>query len=204
MRNPGRVKASLELQNAAGVALPGGNSGSDAVLKVTQNGAKEIIYLVLRRDSVNDVKFGVFWDSPLTYVRLDESFRVHVDDETGPDWPGEDEYDLDVEIDGDSVFSNSWDDADAGEDWPSLGKDVHDNVQARQGQGNWAAFTGEITFSVLKTDGPFAHGSEAGIIRALDASDDNQEKRTASITVSHPVSDGHITAHASLTKFPPL
>lgn len=204
LRNPARVSASLELQDAAGGLLPGGNSGSDEVLKVTRNGAREIVYLVLRRASVNDVKFSVFWDSPLTYVKLDESFRVHVDDETGPDWPGEDEYDLDVDIDGDSVFSNSWDDADSGEDWPSLAKDVHDNVQARQGQGDWAAFTGEITYTVLKTDGAFAHGSEVGIIRALDSSDNDQEERTASITVSDPVSDGHLTARASLSKFPPL
>lgn len=204
LRNPARVSASLELQNAAEVSQPEGVSGSDALLKVTRNGSKEIIYLVLLRTNVNDVEFGVFWDSPLTFVRLDESFRLHVDDETGSDWPGEDEYDLGVGIDGESVYSNSWDDADSGEDWPSLAKDVHDNVQASHGQGNWAAFTGEITYSLLKTDGTFAHGSEAGIIRALDPSDHDVEERTASITVSDSISDGHITTHASLSKFPPL
>jgi Endonuclease/Exonuclease/phosphatase family len=204
LRNPGHDKATLELQDAAGSSLPGGNTGTDAVLKVTRNGAKEIIYLVLRRDNVNDIDFGVFWDSPMTYVRLDESFRVHVDDETGPDWPGEDEFDLEIDIDGDNAFSTSWDNADAGEDWPSLAEELHNNVQARQGHGRWASFTGEITYTVLKTDGTFAHGSEAGIIRALDSSDDTEEERTASITVSDPVSDGHLTAHASLSKFPPV
>lgn len=205
LQNVNRANASLELQDMAKQPVPGVNiSGNDPVLTLIRNGSKESIFLVLRRENVNDVRFGVFWDSPLTYVRLDESFRLNVDDETGPDWPGEDEFHLDVEIDGDNVFSNSWDNADSGEDWPSLVQAIHDSVQARKGQGNWAAFTGEIAFSVLKTDGAFAHGSAAGIIRALDPSDHDTEERTASITVSDPVSDGHITTYASLSKFPPL
>ncbi len=204
LRNPTRVKVSMELQNAAEISLREGVSNNDAVLSVTHNGSREMIYLVLSRTSFNDIKFNVVWDSPLTYVRLDESFRLHVDDEAGSDWPGEDEYDLEISIDGESVFSNSWDDADSGEDWPSLSQDVRDSVQARQGQGNWAAFTDEITYSILKTDGAFAHGSEAGIIRALQSLDHDVEERTASITISDSISDGHVTAYSSLTKFPPL
>ena len=93
---------------------------------------------------------------------------------------------MDVYIDGDNVLSDSWDDADAGEDWPGLAATVHSSVLSRQGQGEWAAFTGEIAFGVLKTDGISAHGSEAGLIRALDASDREVETRTATITISDP------------------
>lgn len=205
LRNKGRAHASLELRDVALASVPGGKvSGADEVLEVTRNGGKEVVFLVLSRDSVNDVHFGVRWVSPLTYVALDESFRLHVDDETGGDWPGDDEYEVDVAIDGDSVFSGTWDNADTGEDWPSLSQAVRNSAQARQGQGKWAAFTSDITYGVLKTDGAFAHGSEVGIIRALDPSDRDVEERMASITVSHPISDGHLTARVSLSRFPPV
>jgi hypothetical protein len=201
LRNANRVGASLELRDAAQMPQAK-DSGSAAQLEVTRNAAAEIIFLVLRRSNFNDTHFSVFWDSPLTYANLGESFRLHVDDETGPDWLGADEFELDVQIDGDNVFSDSWDDADAGEDWPSLAKSIRDSVQARQGQGNWAAFTGEIAFVTLKTDGISAHGSALGLIRALDPTDRDVESRTASIKVSDPAGDGHLTAYASLSKFP--
>jgi len=205
LRNVKQVGTSLEIRDATAKTPPLDKvSGKAAELEITRNAAAETIFLVLRRKNTNDVNFSVFWDSPLTYVRLDESFRLHVDDETGPDWVGADEFDLGVDIDGDNVFSDIWDNADAGEDWPSLSKAIHDSVQARRGQGNWASFTGEIAFSIIKTDGISAHGSEVGFIRALDPTDKDVEIRTASITISDPASDGHLTVYASLSMFPPL
>lgn len=205
LRNVNQVGARLELLNATAQSPPLDQVlGKAAVLEVTRNAAAETVFLVLRRSNVNDVNFSMFWDSPLTFVKLDESLRLHIDDETGPDALGADEFDLDVDIDGDNVFSGSWDDADAGEDWPSLSKAIRSSVQTRQGQGNWAAFTGEIAFTVLKTDGIAAHGSAVGLIRALDPTDRDVESRTASIKISDPAGDGHLTAYASLSKFPPL
>jgi hypothetical protein len=203
LRNANQVDATLELRDAAQV-LQTKVSGSDAQLNLTRNAAAEQIFLVLLRSNVNDVHFSLFWDSPLTYVNLDESLRLHVDDETGPDWLGADEFDLDVDIDGDNVFSDSWDDADAGEDWPSLAQSIHNSVHARQGQGKWAAFTDDIIFSLLKTDGISAHGSAVGVIRALDPTDRDIENRNASIKISDPAGDGHLTAYTSLSKFPPI
>ena len=162
------------------------------------------MFLVLQRSSVADVSFSVFWDSPLSFVRLDESFRLHVDDETGPDWWGADEFEMDVDIDTDNVFSGSWDDADAGEDWPGLAGAVNDSVRKRQGQGEWAAFTDAISFDLLKTDGLSAHGSIAGVIRALDPTDREVEVRTAAIVVADSESDGHVTCYATLSKFAPV
>jgi Endonuclease/Exonuclease/phosphatase family len=204
LRNVKGAKVSLELRDATAKRPPLARvSNRNKELTVTRDEKKETVFLVLHRADVNDVSFSMFWDSPLTFVRLDESFRLHIDDETGPDWLGADEFDLDVDIDGDNVFSGSWNDADAGEDWPSLSKVIHDRVQARQGQGNWAAFTSAISFSIIKTDGIAAHGSEGGFIRALDSTDRDNENRTASIEISDPAGDGHLTAHVLLSKFPP-
>ncbi len=143
-------------------------------------------------------------DSPLTFVTLDESFRLHVDDETGPDWLGADELDLAVGFDDDSVYDGSWDDADAGEDWPDLVQSIRTSVLGRQPHAKWVAFVGSIGFDTIKTDGLFAHGSSGGFIYPLSPADRDKEVRTASITISDAVSDGHLTAHATLSKFPPV
>lgn len=208
LRNVSRVEAKLELRDAGANVPPLDQVlGNDAELKMTRNAAAETIFLVLLRSDVNDINFSIFWESPLTFVKLDESFRLHVDDETGlSDWPGADEFDLDVSIDGNAVFSGNWDNADAGEDWPSLSKNISNNVQARRGQGNWAAFTSDIMFSLIKTDGIAAHGSEGGIIYALDPTNQNSESRTASIkiNISDDLGDGQLSARALLSNFPPL
>jgi hypothetical protein len=202
--NDNHVGVTFEIWDAAQKPLMPPVSGTSAELRLNRTASAELLYLILHRSNVNDVNFSVLWDSPLTFVRFDESFRLHIDDETGADWPGDDEYDLTVDIDSDNVFSDSWDNADTGEDWPSLANTIRGSVQARQGQGDWAAFTGEITFSALKTDGISAHGSVGGFIRALDETDYDNVLRIASITIPDTLSDGHLTAYASLTKFPPV
>lgn len=136
LRNANQVDAKLELRDATGKAPPLDlASGNAAELGITRNAAAETIFLVLHRSNFSDINFSVFWESPLTFVKLDESLRLHIDEETGPDWLGADELDLDISIDGDNVFSNTWDDADTGEDWPSLSKAISDSAQSRTGQG---------------------------------------------------------------------
>ena len=180
----------------------GGNGGVLAVSRT--GGGPETVFIILRRDFVNDTKFAMLWDSPLNFLRLDESLRLHIDDETGPDWLGEDEFELQVTVDGESVYYDTWDDADAGEDWPDLARAIRDSARSRQGQDKWIAFTSDITWDILKTDGIAAHGSEIGIIHALDSSDADQKSRTSAIVISAGDSDGKVTAYVSLSKFPPV
>jgi len=206
LRNRGEVDARIEILDAVGnVAVPPSKAGGSAPnLHVTRTQGQEKIFIVLERANVADTQFEMFWDSPLCYLNLDESLRLHVDDETGLDWPGEDEFALSVTIDGENVYDDAWDDADSGEDWPGLAQAIRQSVQARTGNDKWVAFTSDITWDVLKTDGIAAHGSELGIVHALDASDDVAEARTAGIVISDSASDGHLTAHTSLSKFPPV
>jgi hypothetical protein len=207
LRNRAHVGARIELRVDADPTLPplskdGGNGGVLAVSRT--GGGPETVFIILRRDFVNDTKFAMLWDSPLNFLRLDESLRLHIDDETGPDWLGEDEFELQVTVDGESVYYDTWDDADAGEDWPDLARAIRDSARSRQGQDKWIAFTSDITWDILKTDGIAAHGSEIGIIHALDSSDADQESRTSAIVISAGDSDGKVTAYVSLSKFPPV
>ena len=89
-------------------------------------------------------------------------------------------------------------------DWPDLVRSIRDSARSRQGHDKWIAFTSDITWDILKTDGIAAHGSEIGIIQALDSSDADQESRTSAIVISAGDSDGKVTACVSLSKFPPV
>lgn len=204
LANPGRVNVTLELRDNAQTPLAT-VPGNGPTVEVVRTGTAETVYLVLRRSNVNDTKFTMTWDSPLSYLALDESFRLHVDDETGPDWLGADELELNVDVDGVNVYANSWDDADAGEDWPGLLDSVKSSVLAKQKKhAKWVAFTDSIGFDVIKTDGIFAHGSAVGFIHALKPRDREKETGVAKIKISDPAGDGHLTARATIGKFPLL
>jgi exonuclease III len=204
LSNPARVPVAVELHDTAQTPLDS-VSGNGPELKIVRHGSAERVYLVLRRTNVADTNFQMTWASPLTYLALDESLRLHVDDETGPDWPGADELDLSVEIDGVNVFAGSWDDADSNEDWPGLASSVQASVAAKRKEAvKNVPFTDSILFEVLKTDGLAAHGSAGGAITALGPQDRDQETRVAAITISDPFGDGHLTARATLSKYPLL
>jgi hypothetical protein len=202
--NAAGVGVTAELQNSAAATLATA-SGTQVELTLDRVFGQETIFLVLSRANVGDVQFAVTWDSPLSFLALDESFRLHVDDETGPDWPGADELDLWVDVDGKNVYLDSWDDADADEDWPGLVDSVLASVQKKTANSfRWVAFTGAVGIEVIKTDGIFAHGSAAGMLLALARRDGDHETRTTAITVIDPIGDGHLTGRGELSKFPPF
>jgi endonuclease/exonuclease/phosphatase family metal-dependent hydrolase len=200
--NPAGAGVTLDLDDGVRI-IPGGVKGSLTELVLERAERRERIFIVLTRASVADVLFSMTWRSSLTFVALDESFRLHVDDETGPDWPGEDEFELSVNIDGANVYFDSWDDADTDEDWPDLVGSIRTSVQNKKGQPvTWVAFSSEIAFELTKTDGLSAHGSQVGVIEALKPRDRESESRIAVIPVPDIESDGQLTAHAQLSKFP--
>lgn len=205
LSNPTQVNITLGLEDDYAQKLQPTVAGNGVTVKMVRTGAMERVYIVLRRLNVNDTKFLMTWDSPLSFLVLDESFRLHVDDETGPDWAGADELELSVDVDGVNVYANSWDDADAGEDWPGLIDSVKSSVLAKQGKhSKWVAFTDSISFDVIKSDGIFAHGSAVGFIKALKPRDRVKETGVAVIKISDPAGDGYLTAHGTLGKFPLL
>lgn len=199
--NPAATNVTFEFSTP-----PAGSvSGTQSNLMLVRSEAKETLLLMLTRTNTNDVQFSVTWRSPLTFVALDESFRLHVDEETGVTSLGADEFDLVVDIDGVNVYNDSWDDADEDEDWPGLSDSIRSSVSAKMGAPtNWAAFTDAIYYDAIKTDGAFAHGSTGCSISPLSERDGGQELRTGAVTVIDPAGDGHLTAHTKLSKFPPF
>jgi hypothetical protein len=202
VNNPDGLRIDVALLDAGQQPVPDGAAGTQAEIVASRNGSAERIYLVLRRASFDSANVAVIWRSALTYLSLGEELRLRLDDETGPDWPGADELELQVTVDTDTIYYDVWDDADAGEDWPNLVQSMRTNATARQGHGRWVAFTESVLFDTLKTDGVFAHGSAMGIIAPLGEYDKDVESRIAGITVKDPVGDGHLTAHVLLSRYP--
>jgi hypothetical protein len=200
--NPNQTQATLTLLDAAQTTQPGAASGNAPEMTVKRNGGAEIVYLVLRRGSTGDNRFLVTWVSPLTYLALDESLRLHVDDETGPDWWGADEIELAIDVDSVNVFYDVWDDADAGEDWPELVQRIRSSATKKQGHAKWIAFTDAVVFDALKTDGVFAHGSAAGVMQPIGKFDRDVEPRIASFKIIDTAGDGRLTAHATISRYP--
>jgi hypothetical protein len=201
--NPAGAGVTVRLCDALLAPLQPEEKTSAPAVELHRKGPAETVFLILTRDDVNDVDFSVTWDSGLCYLTL-ESISLEVNEETGPDWPGSDTLDLSVSIDGENVYSNTWDDADSDEDWPNLAEDIRVTVRAKVGAPvDWVAVGDEILFTVAKTDGAFAHGSEAGTLAALKAEDADVVTATGKIDIIDPAGDGEILFGVELRKFPP-
>jgi hypothetical protein len=158
------------------------------------------------RDRDTDVGHVVRWNTPVTFLRLAEGFTIHVNDETGPDWPGADEPELLITIDGDPspLVSTSWDDADTGEDWPGL-TDLIRNAAVKRGWTSPSiAFSEGLGVEIVEPDPPLgmAHGVVTHEIKALSTGEPTPRTRSNAITVFDTISDGTYTVSCTLSRDP--
>jgi len=203
VRNPTQVPATLSTLDPAFAAVVPAVASADPELKAVVTTAGQQVFLTLKRNSINDVTFTIEWQSPLSFLLLDEAVVLHVDDETGPDWPGADSLELTVSVDNEQLLFDSWDDADTDEDWPGLAKLARGNAASKAGVTvRDAAFVDAITVSVVKTDGISAHGSVVALVSGLTEYDQPTEVRKASLTVPDPVSNGQLSFSCTMSRFP--
>ena len=105
----------------------------------------DTVFIRLKRSSLTDTNFRVFWQSGLTWLRSIPNIRPMVlrcVDETGPDWLGADEITLTLYADDHrpEFFSIYWDDADS------------DEILKLEGQVQEIAFVRYIEISVNESD----------------------------------------------------
>jgi hypothetical protein len=202
LTTPAGAGATLQLcdENLAALAT---EPSSAPGLELHRTGGAEKIFLILTRNDVNDVDFSITWLSALSYLTL-ETINLRLVDETSIlEW-GADELELSVNVDGENVYTNSWDDADSDEDWPNLAQDIRAAVQARAGEPvEWVALSDEVVFSVIKTDGAWAHGSSIGTLPALTPGGDDVVKLTDDIVITDPTGDGEMLLEGEMRRFPP-
>jgi endonuclease/exonuclease/phosphatase family metal-dependent hydrolase len=205
LRNPEQKIAQVILRDAATKPITPQIISPSAAEQIPTlaTATSGTFFLTLARNSITDTKFTMEWQSPLTFLRLKEAISLRVDDETGSDWPGEDELELGLALDNEPLLSDAWDNADAGEDWPDLPKKIRDTVTAKlNALVSDIAFDTAISVEVLKTDGIAAHGSAVEFIDPLKPSDNETEVRKAFITVTDPLGDGKLSFSCTISKFP--
>jgi hypothetical protein len=128
----------------------------------------EALYAQVSRGSLGVIGFAVGWRCNVSFLRLDKPVTLSIDDETGPDWYGDDEATIWLaheQADGyvgtssflaeadANFFEVTFPDADTGDkyDIGNNGK-LHDAVKAKTGQSNSIAFVDHLTVRVFEDD----------------------------------------------------
>jgi hypothetical protein len=198
--NPDRVQIDAEVRDTAQQAVAGVVGDDDEVSVSHSTVGDELVFVVLRRNSVDDTNFAVTWRSPISYLMLDQPLGLFINDETSVDSPGADEVYLDVWLDSQQAFSGYWDDADTGETWPGLAAGITQQVRALMpGVGNRVAFSESIVLSYVEDDF-VAKGWQAAIIVGVTPQEPDVVLRRPSLPVPDPVSDGTYTFYCSVTR----
>lgn len=161
------------------------------------------MFLSVRRDSDAHTGQVIRWSTPVNYLRLDKGFTVHVNDETSIDWPGADEPELEMWIDGEKLLKTTWDDADTGEDWPGITDKIFFEVVQRGWTSKSVAFTGSLDFVIHDPDDlGAAHGVTTLTIAGLSANEPPERKRILAVTLVDTISDGTYTVSCTLSRDP--
>ncbi|NYG21177.1 hypothetical protein BJY17_001924 [Agromyces hippuratus] len=194
---------SIEALDAASSTL-GSDSGSGTLTHDFAAGADDELFITVRRDSDADTGQAIRWSTPVSYLRLDKGFTVHVTDESGPDWPGEDEPVFEMWMDGDKLLTTDWDDADTGEDWPGIAEKIFfEVVQRGGGPSKSVGFTETLDFVIEDPDDlGAAHGVTSWTIAGLSPNEPPERKRTVAVTVFDTISDGTYTVSCTLSRDP--
>jgi hypothetical protein len=193
---------SLEAMDASGSSL-GNDSGSGILTHGFTASADDELFIVVRRDSDADIGQVIRWSTPVNYLRLDKGFSVHVNDESGLDWPGADEPELEMWMDGEKLIKTVWDDADTGEDWPGIAGKIFFEVVQRGWTSKSVGFTESLDFVIEDPDDlGAAHGVKTWTIAGLSPSEPPERKRTMAVTVFDTVSNGTYTVSCTLSRDP--
>jgi len=162
------------------------------------------LFVTVLRDSDADTGQTVRWSTPVSYLRLDKGFTIHVADETGADWPGADEPELEMWMDGEKLLETTWDDADTGEDWPRIGERIYFEAVQKGWLTKSIGFAGDLDFVLEDPDSPLgaAHGVQTWTIDGLSPNEPPDRKRTMAVTVFDTISDGTYTISCTLSRDP--
>jgi len=169
-------------------------------LNINTTGGEQRLFSI-HRSSVDEVGYTCFWFSPISYLALNRPIGFYVSDESGPDWPGDDEIDLKIQVDGSSLFSGSWNSADTGERWPGLVEAMRDRFASVLPGMRRLPFTDFITLNYIEND-ISAAGSLVEIITPLAPSDPNGVNRRLNLPIPDSISDGRYTFYYSISRFP--
>ena len=177
-------------------------SGGSATLDLSATtGGDELVYLTIRRSKDTMDGFIATWASPVSYLDLQAPLFLRINDETGVDWPGADEPELTVTIDGEVLYDDAWDDADTDENWPGLADAIKSRVTAKGILANRIGFVTEVFVTAFDPDFNAQGVFPGASVSILIPSDDDIEARVVSLTIPDVVSDGLYTFGCTIARF---
>jgi Endonuclease/Exonuclease/phosphatase family len=193
--------AALEFEQHAQLHPLDSVSGTQTSLdlNIDTTGGEQRLFAI-RRSSTKEVGYTCFWFSPISYLALDRPFGFYVSDESGPDWAGDDEIDLDILVDGSSLFSGSWDSADTGERWPGLVEAIRNRLASVLPGMRRLPFINNISLSYIEND-ISAAGRLVESIEPLLPSDPGSVNRRLNLPIPDSISDGRYTFYCSISRF---
>lgn len=176
-------------------------SGSSAELRLEFDTAGgESVYFAMRRADDTLDGFTLHWDSPMSYLDLDEPLGLYIDDESGIDAFGDDELIMSLSMDGASILNDAtWDEADAGERWPGLADAVKQKLWAQLPGRNRIGFVQSIDLSYVEDDFT-AQGFQLAGLKPLGKSEPVRKERRVNMPVPDGLSDGRYTFYCTITK----
>lgn len=195
--NPIEIKAfDSALQELDSIS----GSSSTLTLNVDTAGA-ELRLFSIRRDSLDDIGFSCFWFSPVSYLALDRPVGFYISNESGPDWLGDDEIELEISVDGTSLFVGSWYAADTGERWPGLVEAIKDRVASVLPGSRRLPFTDNLSLSYVELD-MSASGYLVEWLNPLAAAEPDTVDRRLNLPVPDDISDGNYTFYCTISRLP--
>jgi hypothetical protein len=162
----------------------------------------ELILLSIARSDIGDTAFSVRWSSPMSYLVLAEPLGLYVNDESGPDWAGDDEIIMSMSIDGRTVLHDAvWDDADTGERWPGLAEAIRQRAAVVLPGKPRVGFHQDLTLSYIEDDFT-AQGFQLASLTPLGEHDPASKQRLVTMPVPDGLSDGRYTFYCTIAKHP--
>jgi hypothetical protein len=127
------------------------SSGDLKFSRVMPSGS--ISYLLVTRPDFQHDTFSISWKSDVSYLRLDRPFFLHIDDETGADWAGDDEVTLWLADEaGTDFFEASFLDADTGDNFNLTNRKLLDAITALGHSSSSISFVEKVDIRVREDD----------------------------------------------------
>ena len=176
-------------------------SGAAGELELTRTTlGDELIFFTLGRSDDQKIGFGLTWKSPVSYLMLEQPLGLRITDESGWDWPGDDEILLAIQLDGEPLYDGDWDDADTGEGWPGLAEAIQTKCAVQFPGTNRIGFSSDLNLDYMEV-GFEATGSSGALMYPLAEGEADIAPRLVSLEVPDTVSNGTYTFYCSITRF---
>lgn len=201
VRKPGNFWSELVILDDAQQSLDSvSGTGSQIELDYSTQGG-EYVYLSLARENYDQDEFSIRLRTPVNYIAFDQPSGFYIKEESGIGILGADEISLTVTVDGQSLFTGYWDDADTGERWPGFSEAMKVRLQSSMPGAIRLPFVYDITLAYREDDFT-ASGSMVEIVPPLQPGEPDLVPRIISLPMPDAFDDAEYRFYCTLSRYP--